>query len=152
MKKTYYEKRGRRYVPVSEYDSDLFHSMSKGSHLVMCYPGGSSTRYNVNPNHAALIAASRVAEDAMCDAMYKASEMMPKRKPVTQKQQKAWRDLQRAFGDDLFALHTESSKGIAEAGIRALQEEADKLLTNSAVRLAYDHFIMVAELTRKENA
>ena len=152
MKKTFYEKLGRRYVPVSEYDSELFNSMSQGSHLVMCYPGGSSTRYNINPNHAALIAASRVAEDAMSSALLKASEMRPKHRPVTEEQREAWQNLQRAFGDDLFALHTESSRGIAEAGIRALQEEADKLLTNSAVRLAYDHFLMVAELTKKENA
>ena len=152
MKETFYKKVGRRYVPVSEYDSDLFHSMPKGAHLVTCYPGGSSTRYNINPNHAALIAASRVAEDAMSNALNKASELKPSRRPVTEKQRRAWLNLQRAFGDDMYSLHTESARGIAEAGVKALQEEADKLLTNSAVRLAYDHFLMVAELTKKENA
>lgn len=150
MKEVFYKKRGRRYVPVSEYDCDLFNSMPQGSHLVMCYPGGSSTRYNINPNHAALIAASRVAEDAMSSALLKASEMRPKHRPLTEEQRQAWQNLQRAFGDDMFALHTESARALVEAGIRALQEEADKLLTNSAVRLAYDHFIMVAELTKKE--
>jgi len=152
MKETFYKKVGRRYVPVSEYDIDLFNSMSKGSHLVMCYPGGRSIRYNVNPNHAALIAASRVAEDAMTHALFRASEMRPKHRPYTEKQKQAWLNLQRAFGDDMYALNSESARGIAEAGIRALQEEADKLLTNSAVRLAYDHFLMVAELTKKEKA
>ena len=150
MKKVFYEKRGRRYVPVSEYDSELFNSMGKGSHLVMCYPGGHSTRFNINPNYAALIAASRVAEDAMSSALLKASEMRPKHQPITEEQRKAWQNLQRAFGDDMFALHTESARALAEAGVQALQEEADKLLTNSAVRLAYEHFLMVAELTKKE--
>jgi len=70
MKKIYYEKRGRRYMPVSEYDSELFNSMSKGNHLVMCYPGGHSIRYDINPNHAAMIAAGRVAEFAMTDALH----------------------------------------------------------------------------------
>ena len=40
MKKIYYEKRGRRYVPVAENDYDMFDAFPKGSHLVMCYPGG----------------------------------------------------------------------------------------------------------------
>ena len=91
MKETFYKKVGRRYVPVSEYDSDLFHSMPKGAHLVTCYPGGSSTRYNINPNHAALIAASRVAEDAMSNALNKASELKPSRRPVTEKSAKPGR-------------------------------------------------------------
>lgn len=151
MKETFYKKVGRRYVPVSEYDSDLFNSMSKGSHLVVCYPGGRSTRYNINPNHAALIAAGRVAEDAMATALYKASEMVPKRKTVTKEQQKAWKNLQQAFGDDMFTLQTKSCRDIVEVGIQALQAEADKLLTNPAVRLAYEHFLMVAELSNKEN-
>ena len=38
MKKIYYEKIGRRYVPVSEYDSEYLDSFSKGTHIVMCYP------------------------------------------------------------------------------------------------------------------
>lgn len=151
MKKIYYEKRGRRYVPVSEYDSDLFHSMPKGTHLVMCYPGGQSTRYNINPNHAAMIAAGRVAEDAMSNALHKASELKPQRRAVTEKQRRAWLNLQRAFGNDMYSLHTESSRGIAEAGVQALQAEAEKLLTNPAVRLAYEHFLMVAELSNKES-
>ena len=151
MKETFYKKVGRRYVPVSEYDSELFDSMPKGSHLVMCYPGGRSLRYNINPNHAALIAASRVAEDAMSTALLRASEMRPKHRPITEQQREAWQNLQRAFGDDMYALHTESARALAEAGIRALQAEADKLLTNPAVRLAYDHFLMVAELSNKEN-
>ena len=151
MKKIYYEKRGRRYVPVSEYDSDLFNSMSHGSHLVLCYPGGHSIRYKVNPNHAALIAASRVAEDAMSNALFRASEMRPKHKPITEEQREAWRNLQQAFGDDMYSLHTESARGIAEIGIQALQAEAEKLLTNPAVRLAYEHFLMVAKLSNKES-
>jgi hypothetical protein len=58
----------------------------KASHLVMCYPGGQSKRYNINPNHAALLAASRVAEFAMCDALRKASEVRPSRTPLTPEQ------------------------------------------------------------------
>lgn len=148
MKKIYYEKVGRKYVPISEYDSDLTDSFSKGTHIVMCYPGGQSRRYNIDPNYAALIAAGRVAEDAMCQAMHKASEMKPTQTPITEGQRKAWKKLAKEFGDELATLNCASSHDIAEAGLKALQEEADKLLTIPAVKKAYDHFLLVAELTK----
>ena len=148
MKKIYYEKKGNRYVPVAEYDSDYLDSFSKGTHLVMSYPGGQSRRFNIDPNYAAMIAAGRVAEDAMCRAMYKASEMRPKQTPITEGQRKAWKKLAKEFGDELATLNCASSHDIAEAGLKALQEEADKLLTNPAVKKAYEHFLLVAELTK----
>ena len=83
MKKIFYEKVGRRYEPVAEYDSDYLDSFPKGAHLVMCYPGGTSRRFNNEPNYAAMIAAGRVAEDAMCKAMNKASELRPARTPIS---------------------------------------------------------------------
>ena len=62
-KKVYYEKRGRRYVPVAEYDGDFMDSYTHGTHLLMVYPGGQSRRYNIDPAYAPMIAAGRVAED-----------------------------------------------------------------------------------------
>ena len=35
MKKVYYIKEGRKYVPVAEYDNELLDSFPKGNHLVM---------------------------------------------------------------------------------------------------------------------
>ena len=148
MKKIYYEKVGRKYVPVAEYDNEFMDSFPKGNHLVMSYPGGSSRRFNIDPNYAALIAAGRVAEDAMCEAMRKASELKPKQTPITEGQRKAWKKLAKEFGDELATLNGASSYDIAEAGLKALQEEADKLLTNPAVKKAYEHFLLVAELTK----
>ena len=148
MKKIFYEKVGRKYVPVAEYDNEYLDSFPKGTTLVICHPGGQSRRYNINPDYAALIAAARVAEDAMIQAMQKASELKPKQTPVTPAQQKAWKQLARAFGDELFTLNGASSYDITQAGLKALQEEADKLLTNPAVKKAYDHFLLVAELTK----
>ena len=148
-KKIYYEKRGRRYVPVAEYDNDLLDAFTKGTHLVQVYPGGASRRYNIDPAYAPMIAAGRVAEDAICRAISKASELRPKQTPITEAQQKAWKKLAKAFGDDLCTLHGLSVHDCAEAGTRAMQEEADKLLTNPAVHKAYEQFLLVCELTRK---
>jgi hypothetical protein len=151
MKKIYYEKRGRRYVPVNEYDSELSDSLPKGTHLVMCYPGGRSTRYNINPNYAALLAASRVAETAMTGAIRKASELKPRQTPITEAQQRAWKKLAKEFGDDLATLQIDCAHDIAEAGLRALQAEADKLMKHESVKQAYEQFLLVCELTKEGN-
>ena len=151
MKKIYYEKIGRKYVPVAEYDNDLLDSFTKGTHLVQVYPGGSSRRYNIDPAYAPMIAASRVAEDAICRAISKASELRPKSTPITEGQRKAWRKLAREFGDDLCTLHGLSVHDCAEAGVKAMMTEADKLMTNPSVRKAYERFILIAQLTKEHN-
>ena len=150
MKKVYYEKVGRRYRPVAEYDNDLLDSFPRGAHLVLCYPGGSSRRFNVEPNHAAMIAAGRVAEDAICEALRKASEMRPQRTPITLGQKKAWEKLAREFGDALCPLMHPSARDLAEAGVQAMQSEADKLMKNASVRAAYDQFQLVCALTHSQ--
>jgi hypothetical protein len=149
VKKIYYEKVGRRYVPVAEYDNDLLDSFTKGTHLVMSYPGGASRRYNIDPAYAPMIAAGRVAEDAICKAISKASELRPKSTPVTPGQKKAWEKLAKEFGDDLCTLHGLSVHDCAEAGVKAMMLEADKLLANPAVHLAYEKFLFVAELSKE---
>jgi len=148
--KVYYEKVGRKYVPVSEYDSDLIDSFGKGSHLVICYPGGQSRRYNIDPDYAALIAAARVAEDAMMQAMQKASELKPTQTPVTPAQQRAWKKLAKEFGTELCTLNGSSSYDIAQAGLKALEDEAARLLTNESVKAAYDQFLFVCALTKQQ--
>jgi len=152
MKKIYYEKKGRRYVPMSEYDSEYLDSFSKGTHIVMCYPGGQSRRYNIDPNYAAMIAAGRLAEDGICEAMRKASEMRPQRTPLTPGQIKAWNKLAKEFGDDLCPLTLGSARDHAEAGVKAMQEEADKLMKHASVREAYNQFIIICELCKEHDA
>ena len=150
MKKIYYEKCGRRYVPVAEYDNELLDSFPKGNHLVMCYPGGTSRRFNVDPNYAAMIAAGRLAEDAICEAMRKASEMRPQRTPITPGQKKAWEKLAKEFGDDLATLTLGCARDHAEAAVNAMVAEADQLMTHPAVRDAYEQFQTVCNLVKQK--
>jgi hypothetical protein len=149
-KKIYYEKRGRRYYPVMEHDYELMDAMPRGNHLIMCYPGGTSTRYNIDPALAPMIAAGRVAEDNMSEAVRDASAMRPRQHPLTQKQQQAWQRLNKALGDDVYTIEIASARDIAEAGLKAMQAEAEQLLTNPAVKLAYEQFLLVCELTKKQ--
>ena len=151
MKKIYYEKQGRKYVPVAEYDNDLMDSYTKGTHLVMIYPGGTSRRFNIEPALAPMIAAGRYAEDAVCKALNKASELRPAKTPITPAQQRAWKKLAKEFGDELCTLHGASIHDIAEAGVKAMQEEADKLMKHEGVRRAYEQFQLMCELTKERN-
>lgn len=145
-KKIYYEKVGRRYVPVSEYDSELLDSFPKGAHLVMCYPGGQSRRYNIDPNYAAMIAAGRVAEDAIARAIVRASEGKPAKTPITQQQAEAWQQMKDAFGDELFGIQYSSAWECAQLGVKAMQEQADALMQNDTVREAFETFVAISKL------
>jgi hypothetical protein len=151
MKKIYYEKQGRRYVPVAEYDNDFLDSFTKGNHLVMCYPGGTSRRFNIDPAYAPMIAAGRVAEDAICDALRKASEMKPQRTPITPGQKKAWEKLAKEFGDELCPLTYGSTRDHAEEAVKAMMQEADKLMQHESVRKAYDHFMLMCQLVKEKD-
>jgi t-SNARE complex subunit (syntaxin) len=152
MKKIFYEKVGRKYVPVYEYDQTLMDAFPKGTHIVMCYPGGQSTRYNVNPNYASMIAAGRLAEDAISKKLMEASEIRMQRKDrdreLTPRQRAAWNNLIKEFGDSAKQLEWASIREIAEAGVDAMQAEADKLMQNESVRKAYEHFQLMCELSK----
>jgi hypothetical protein len=145
----FYVKKGRRYVPHSTYSPEFCDSFPRGTHLVDVYPGGSSRRFNVDPAYAPMIAAGRVAEDAMCRAISAASELRPRQTPITEGQRRAWKKLAKEFGDELATLTMGCAREIAEAGIHAQIAEAEKLLENPTVRRAYERFLFVAELAKE---
>jgi len=149
-KKIFYEKVGRRYKPVYEYDQELLDSFSKGTHMVNVYPGGKSTRYNVDPAYAPMIAAGRVAEDAISRHIMETSKMrMPSRsKPLTEEQRAAWHALSKAMGKESYALEFCSYREAAEEGVKAMADEAEKLLQHESVKQAYEHFLLLCELTK----
>ena len=147
----FYKKVGRRYVPVSEYDQTLMDAFPKGAHLVICYPGGQSARYNIDPAYAPMIAAGRVAEDVISEALRKASDLRPTNKEtkLTEEQLRCWKKLNKAFGNERHALQWPSAREACEEAVKAMQIEAEKLLAVPAVRKAYEHFLFVAELTKE---
>jgi hypothetical protein len=154
MNKTiFYKKVGRRYVPVYEYDQTLMDALPKGSHLISVYPGGRSTRYNVDPALAPMIAAGRYAEDAISKHIMDVSALRvpDKHKPLTDDQRNAWEAFGKAMGKEVYALEYCSYREAAEEGVKAMQAEADKMLENPAVRKAWDYFMMVWQLTKEHS-
>jgi len=147
----FYIKKGRRYVPHSTYSNEFCDSFPKGTHLVDVYPGGTSRRFNINPAYAPMIAAGRVAEDKISEAIRKASDLRPKSKPLTPGQKTAWDNLVKEFGEEARQLEWPSAREACEEAVKAMQEEADKLMTHESVRKAYDHFQLMCELTKEKN-
>lgn len=147
----FYIKKGRRYVPHSSYSSEFCDSFPKGTHLVQSYPGGSMRRFNIDPAYAPMIAAGRVAEDAISKALMRASDLRPKNMPMTPKQIAAWDNLVKEFGEEARCLEWPSAREACEEAVKAMQVEADKLLDNPTVRKAYEKFLFVAELTKENN-
>lgn len=148
MKKVFYEKVGRKYVPVTEYNQEWIDSFPKGDHLVSVYPGGSSRKFKIDPNYAAMIAASRVAEDAIANAIVKAQGVRLPQTPITETQRALWRALAYSFNREEFPLMRPSARQAAEEGVKAMMTEADKLMTHPTVKKAFEKFLMVCELVK----
>jgi hypothetical protein len=147
----FYIKKGRRYVPHSTYSTEFCDSFPKGTHLVMSYPGGSQRRFNIDPAYAPMIAAGRVAEDAISRVLMRASDLRPKRAPMTPGQIAAWENLVKEFGEEARCLEWPSAREACEEAVKAMTVEAEKLLENPSVRRAYERFLFIAELTKEHN-
>ena len=148
MKKTFYEKVGRKYVPVSISDNELSNSWPIGTHFVNVRTNGKIYRYNINPAYAPMIAAGIIAEDSIAKAIVDYSDVRPRKKSLTEEQLEAWNNLEKAFGNETHLLEWPSAREAAEGAVKVMMEEAEKLLLNPAVKKAYDHFLLVCELTK----
>jgi hypothetical protein len=147
MEEVYYKKIGNKYVAVSYYNHDVMDSIPLGSHLIIKSKGSTSRRNNITPAFAPMIAAGYYAESAIVESIVKASELRPTNKmPLTPKQADAWNMLAEAFGTETHALTYGSYQDAAIAGVKAMTDEANKLLEHPTVRAAYDHFLLTCEL------
>lgn len=153
-KEVYYKKVGRKYVPVSEYDSNLHVAMGKGKHMIVSVdPGMTSYHYNIDPAFAPVLAAAKYGEDTLSKSIMNATELRRRAKEgekVTKEQRKAWEHLVEVFGDDAKQLEWPSARGAAEEVMQKLAEEAEKMLKVPTVRLAYEQFMLVYKLTKDE--
>ena len=154
MKKIFYEKVGRKYVPVSEYDNTLLDAFPKGDHLVSVYPGGASRRYRIDPALAPMIAAGRYAEEAITRKIQEATELRPMNREIDEETHRKWKKFISTVPEDFRYMFTHgSARDAAEAGVEAMIAEADRLMQNDSVRKAYEHFMLMCKLTKeKENA
>jgi hypothetical protein len=98
-----------------------------------------------------MIAAGRIAEDVISKKIMDASNLRPKSSPITPEQKLAWENLVKAFGPEAKALEWPSAREVAESAVNAMVEEANMLMSNPAVKEAYDHFMFICQLTKDQN-
>jgi acetylornithine/succinyldiaminopimelate/putrescine aminotransferase len=116
----------------------------------MSYPGGNSTRYNIDPDFAAMIAAGHYAEDAISRAIMRAQEMRPHSgKELTQEERDAWNNFVRVMGDRGRYIEVPSAREATEAGIKAMMLAAKEMFeTNPSVAQAYHNLLTLAALAK----
>lgn len=122
----YYVKRGRRYVPASQYDGELMSALPEGSHLVTVTPGCRSTVQCIYPANAAVAAVLERHRNDLCRALLKASEMKPRHTGLTPAQAEAWNRLREEFGDDMATLHVDSANDIISMFYSAIRKDMCK--------------------------
>ena len=147
---TFYEKVGRRYRPVKQYDPELMESFPQGDHLVSVQPGRESRRYRVDAAFAPMIAAGLYVEDAMGRAIYDAMELRPQPAKMTARQQQLMAELTRSMNRSDVRWLRASASDAAVAGLRVLEAEAHRRMRHPAVRAAYEQFLTVARLCEDE--
>lgn len=151
MKTTFYKKQGRRYVPVSEYDSQYCDSYPQGAHLVVCRPGSTMRMFSIEPDLAPMIAAGVYATDHISEVIRKATELRPVNKDLVEEDHRRWIEFIKTMPDDMrFMMTHGSARDAAEAGVQAMIKEAERLMSNPAVRKAYERFLFVCQLTKEK--
>ena len=148
-----YKKVGRRYVEIGEYDPEYLDHIPMGASLWVKRSGSQSRRYDVDPDFVPMLAAGIYCEDEIARAIVNAGELRPVSKTITPEQRKAYDAfLETLPEEERFYLTHGSARDAAEAGVRALQKQAEKLLANESIRTAYEHFLLLCKLSAQENA
>ena len=121
--------------------------------MVQSYPGGTLRRFNIDPAYAPMIAAGRVAEDAISKKIMDVTEIRRQSKnretPLTPGQKAAWDNLVKEFGPDAKQLEWPSARECAEEAVKAMALEAEKLLDHPAARKAYENFLLVCAIVKE---
>lgn len=110
---TLYTKVGRRYLPCAEHE--VWNSFPEGAHLVVCSPGSTLRRFNIDPDRAGLLAAAEPLREQIRALVMELHRMRPTRRPVTQAQADAWHAFERAMGNNGYVVEYASVGEIADA-------------------------------------
>lgn len=150
MKETYYVKRGRKYIPISEYDSEIYQSIKYGTHLVVNHLGSTMYTYDVEPDHAAIIAAAKIFKEYLVKSLHHASEARPKTgntKPFTERQMEAYNKLKEELGEDTYYFEFPSLNEITSKAVdNFIEHYSKKYEEYPFVKKAYDNLLLKIKL------
>ena len=147
-------KNGRvRYRPARKladlYSGDIW---PFGFHLVQVDKNVTSRRYDIDPDYAALVAALMIAEEQITGLLVDQLEWKLD-KPLTVEQQQAWDSVKELiFGDERARVTRPAIRTAVRESLDNIQPIIDEILTNPALKKAYETFHLVCELTKNERA
>lgn len=117
-----YKKVGRRYVEIGTYQNEAYY-YPHGATLVWSREGTALTRYGIDPADAALLAAGQRMEDAMLEAMRKATEFKPQSRKYTKKELAGWEAYKKVAGTPTsLVLEGACMQDVVKAGIDVLSD------------------------------
>ena len=108
-----YKKVGRRYKPVAEHEE--WDSYPEGAHLVVCRPGSTMRRFDIDPDRAGLLAAAEPLRDQIMAIVVEKMRMRPTKRPLTPLQRQVWESFKGVMGQDGYLLEYPSVAEIADA-------------------------------------
>lgn len=148
MKTIFYKKVGKRYVPAKMLDDNVLKAYPIGSHVIVVDKSWTSRTYNIDPDFPALKAASMSISHKLANILAEESKMRIN-KQLTPAQHAAWRNLEKELGETAY-LEYPSMVEIAEKFLSILEEETKKVITNPAVKIAYEQFELIYKLTKNQ--
>lgn len=135
-----------KYEPVREID--VFNtSYPFGTHLVVVDGSHTIYKYHVEKDFASITAAATSMVDDLVDVLVDASEARPDKTPITKEQQEAWENCKKAFNGD-FRVYYPSRYDIANKIMEAIENRAKELLTNEAIKDAFEQYQTIAALSK----
>jgi hypothetical protein len=124
-KKVYYEKQGRRYVEVGEYDGEFLDRVPNGATLIIKRENSTMRRYKVDPDFISLLAAATMLEDQLSKLILEASKARPEQRPITPEQRDAWQAFADSMGQSLCLIRYSSCRDIAANILEIIAKKAE---------------------------
>lgn len=119
---TLYKKVGRRYIPVS--DTEAYEGLPNGCWLIKVDNGSVQTRKCIEPANAALEFAALLKTQKIVDYLHQVSQARPTTIPLTKKQIKLFKEIQKLPPkDQLLHWQYDSLQGMAEKILEKILEK-----------------------------
>jgi hypothetical protein len=146
----FYKKEGRKYVPVSYYDSNALNGVPQGATLIVKQGHLTMRKYDVDIESAPLVAAVMSMQDRVSSAIHKETEARPHTRQLTEQERDDWQKLIDKHGELFRYMEYASCREIAENLLTELQKDVEKAHTNPSVKEAFEHYKFLLALTVKE--
>ena len=148
----YYVREGKKYKPVSYYDSDICNSFPAGASLVVKNKNSTMRRHNIDIDYAPVLAAMIILREELVDIVLEASKAQEPKFDLTDEQRHAWENLISVMGESARSLTYKSSYEVCENIVERAIEKGNQYFKNPVVQSAYQQFLIVYELTKEQNS